>query len=221
MERNRKHVLSLLKFNSRYESLARRYYDLQRVKYGGSSSADVIFIGVHVRLTDKADWLTHVSAGGRMPLPEEILYLMGQAKNTVLTHYSQDINSKVVFLVASDNPKWCQKYLVEPKWNIEFTSDYFDQLLPEMSEVFFDFTVLAKSNHSVNNVPGTFSYWTNFLCGGQIFQAFDYPMQNKRLELAVQIARANSPRYHNVKFPEDIIVPANYKEITKEGETIL
>ena len=195
VEEHRKTALSLLRINGRYSDEALQYYNRQRQKYTGSPSGAAIFIGVHVRLTDKADWLKHVSAGGRMPLPEEILYSMGQAKNTVLRYYSVDPRATVVFLVASDNPRWCKKYLVEPSWNIEFTADYFNYLKPGISEIFFDFTILAKSNHSVNNVPGTFSYWTNFLSGGQIFQAFDYPMQNKRLELAVQIARANSPRY--------------------------
>ena len=144
VEAHRKTALSLLRINQKYSNEALQFYNLQRQKYAGSPSGAAIFIGVHVRLTDKADWLHHVSAGGRMPLPAEILYLMGQAKNTVLKYYSEDPRAIVVFLVASDNPRWCKKYLVEPTWNIEFTADYFNQLTPGTSEIFFDFTILGS-----------------------------------------------------------------------------
>ena len=128
-----------------------------------------------------------------MPLPEEILYFMGQARY-VLSKYYLKGDPEIVYVVASDNPRWCKKYLVEPSWNIAFTADYYNYLNSSVSETFFDFTVLAKGNHSVNNVPGTFSFWSNFLSGGQVFEAFDYPKQTKRLELAVQIDRSVTTR---------------------------
>ena len=120
-----------------------------------------------------------------------------------------------MFVVASDNPEWCRKYLSRPEWSMEFTTDYYDRI-GNLSQVFFDFTVLARSNHSVNNVIGTFSFWASFLAGGDVFQALDYPWQTRRLQMAIQIARANRTRYRNVKFPE-LHLPQNYFEILKQG----
>ena len=96
IEQHRKEVLSFLRFNSKYEKIGRDYYEHLREKYGQTG---VIFIGVQVRLTDKAEWLKHVSQGGRMPVPEEILYLMGKAKVILSQYYYKVLSSAVKLLL--------------------------------------------------------------------------------------------------------------------------
>ena len=86
---------------------------------------------------------------------------------------------------------------MEPEWNIEFTIEYYNARSESLNvtDAMFDFVVLSKADHCVNNVPGTFSYWSNFLSPGRTFQALDYPQQTQRLELSVQISRTPTTRY--------------------------
>ena len=89
IEENRQNVLGLLRFKPKYQNISEAYFNHLRKKY---NSDNIVFIGVHVRLTDKEAWLKHVSDGGRMPVPEEILYFMGQAKNVLKQYYYSKVH---------------------------------------------------------------------------------------------------------------------------------
>ena len=129
-------------------------------------------------------------------------------------------DTAVIFIVASDNPLWCQSYLLDAALNIEFAKSFHREIEGLLSEFLFDFALLSRSNHSVHSVIGTFSFWSSFLAGGAVFQPLDYPRQRKRLEMAVQIERAANPRYKHVVLPSwSSDGDARSKRILKEAES--
>lgn len=142
-------VNKLLPIKSKFEDAVRDYYDVLKFKY----SEKAVFIGVHIRLTDKLKFIQGLSGGGRPPMPKEIVYIMKYAKRDIQDK-TRIGDENVVMVIGSDNVDWCRKYIKSGELNIEFTQDYFKHLPVGVSEQYFDFVALSRANHSVNNDGG-------------------------------------------------------------------
>ena len=164
IDEHRAEVVEMLHIHPRYEDLVRTYFDQLREDFSGGGEAGVVFVGVNVRITD---------AGECLYLADDVIFLMQQAKKMLLDGYVSDksgwystytgkmlcqnvvlpIAVKMVFVVASDHPDWAKSNVQHEGWNIAYTSDYHTVIGGESKE-FFDFSVLSRTNHSVNNSPG-------------------------------------------------------------------
>ncbi len=105
---------------------------------------NIITIGVHVRLTD-------VCANRNCTLPKISFW-----KKSMDYFTSKFSNSICVFLVCSDNIKWCET-------NINFKGKYI--FFIKGQTMVEDFATLVSTNHTIVG-RGTFSWWVSFLNGG-------------------------------------------------------
>ncbi|XP_023333790.1 galactoside 2-alpha-L-fucosyltransferase 2 [Eurytemora carolleeae] len=67
-----------------------------------------------------------------------------------------------VFLVASDDMKWCEEYLSQP--GVHMVGG---------NSAALDFAILAKCNHSIVDY-GSYSLWSAFLAGGNVITSADH-----------------------------------------------
>jgi len=114
-----------------------------------SGLKDPIFIGVHVRRTD---WYAAVSPrfGAKM-LEEKKYYLAG------VSYYKKKlVTSDVLFLVFSDDMKWCRENLQHP--SVVFAGGS----TPEE-----DLALLSSLNHTLIGY-GSYGLWGGFLAGGEV-----------------------------------------------------
>ena len=108
----------------------------------------------------------------------------------------------IVFVVASDNPDWARENIKLIDRQIVFTQDFMEQTKPKIDPIDFEFAVLSHCNHSVIDY-GTFSFWTAYLAGGQVFLPKFYKGSQQVIDIVPQIEQAGlvgeGKRYHFVE----------------------
>ena len=125
-----------------------------------------IFIGVHVRKTDHADFV-------KRQLNLEPIY--DEYYNDGMDYF-RDNYDNCVFIVASDDIEWCKKHIDTSKEDVVFSESnptfYRDKdgnLSDEDdSKAAYDLVLLSSCNHTVVS-RGTFSFWVAMLAGGEYF----------------------------------------------------
>ena len=119
-----------------------------------------ILVGVHVR---RGDYFTEAHAsGGRLHTAK----FFTSAMEKMVKHLGVN-NSDIVFIVASDSPKWTTAHIASKHFNIIHTGAYFNSHPLRVPWVNFDFAVLSSCDHSIYDY-GTFGFWTSYLAGGQV-----------------------------------------------------
>lgn len=108
-----------------------------------------VFVGVHIRRTDYIGYLRRKHA---VPPASVDFYTAGM-------RYFEEKYEKVVFVVVSDDPLWCQKNFGK-RGNVYVTS----KLHPNSPAL--DLAILASCNHSLFDY-GTFGEWGAILAGGE------------------------------------------------------
>ncbi|XP_023235996.1 galactoside 2-alpha-L-fucosyltransferase 2-like [Centruroides sculpturatus] len=116
-----------------------------------------LFVGVHVRRTDYCKWLKKYS--GRKV---NLLYFNEAFK------YFRNKYSNVIFIVVSDDRRWCRKYLT--KWSDVVVA-------PTPPEAAYDLALLSQCNHTIITY-GTFGFWGAYLAGGDTVYFAEYLMPN-------------------------------------------
>jgi len=102
---------------------------------------DLIFVSVHVRRSDFKEWMNTNARGGFVA--SQRFYL------TAMEYYRSKYNSvtkTVVFVMASDDDKWCQKMFSNFS-DVFFTSSSTTNLSKQQPT--FDLAVLSSCNHSI------------------------------------------------------------------------
>ncbi|XP_044739753.1 galactoside 2-alpha-L-fucosyltransferase SEC1-like [Chrysoperla carnea] len=115
-----------------------------------SINYEITYIGIHVRRTDYISLLKRYGVKGFVK-PEYFLQAM---------KYFENKFPNVIFIVISDDPKWCKKNIgnhqnvyIASKINLYNTTEQ-------------DFAVMAACNHSIIDY-GTFGAWGAILAGGE------------------------------------------------------
>jgi hypothetical protein len=103
----------------------------------------------------------------------------------------------LIFIVATDNPAWSKRKIIHPNWKIHFTSDF--PTPAGIDPIMFDFTVLSHCHHAVVDY-GTFSFWTGYLTGGNVWLPKYYKNTNKMIDIVPEIMDSglHQSRYHFV-----------------------
>lgn len=107
------------------------------------------FVGVHIRRTDYKNFLI-VKHGIK---PADITFY-----NSAM-NYFEDKYQKVVFVVVSDDPKWCFENFSKRK-NVYVTGSF------RPNSPALDLAILSSCNHSIFDY-GTYGEWGAILAGGE------------------------------------------------------
>ncbi len=127
-------------------------------------TVSVVYIGIQMRRGDLASKNSY-KMGYRIPKPTYIRKTMEYYK-----HKYHD--SITVFIVSSDDIKWCKK-------NINFPDTHF---VHDSYEI--DMATLAACNHSIITT-GTFSWWSGYLAGGEVIYYKDQFAKDSIMGVAV------------------------------------
>lgn len=128
-------------------------------------------VGVHVRRTDYIDWIEKNMKGKR--IEKEFFF-------TAFDYFRKKY-SKPIFLITSDDKKWCKENLLLQNQNDviitelpKITSNLnFSESRGVSFDSVLDFTLLTRCNHSIYDV-GSFGFWTSALAGGEVLLADKY-----------------------------------------------
>jgi len=114
---------------------------LINIMKNSSISKNFIFVSVHVRRNDFKDWMATYAFGGFVA--SQKFYL------SAMEHYRNKYNSKtstVIFVMASDDVKWCRKMFGNLA-DVILTSSY--QTKFSNQQPTFDLAVLSSCHHSI------------------------------------------------------------------------
>lgn len=146
------------------------------------SNMSIILVGIHVRRTD-------LIAKSHRPAAR-YTNIDGKFYNSAMAMFRFKYNmvdQRIVFLAASDDPKWLRANLRPEDGDLYFTADLFDGTMPGQGE---DLAVLALCSHSIIGA-GTYGQWGALLAGGETV----YPTGYGTLETAEEstLRRAKLP----------------------------
>ncbi|UYV62028.1 K02A2.6-like [Cordylochernes scorpioides] len=111
--------------------------------YGQSTT----FVSIHVRRTDYNEWLKRPIRRGR---------LVDMKYFNLAMKYFEDKYEKVVFVVVSDDRKWCKE---------NFGNKSNAVLAPPASEPAVDMALISRCHHHIMSY-GSFGFWGAYLGGG-------------------------------------------------------
>ena len=121
------------------------------------------YVGVHIRRGDYKHISTFRTGG---TLYNGAYFLRTMEK--MAKHLGMDPRD-LVFVVATDDPKWAWSSLRSKRLNIAFSASHYKRV-KGMADYAFDFAVLVSCNHSIYDY-GTFGFWSGYLAGGQVLLA--------------------------------------------------
>ncbi|UYV62026.1 FUT1 [Cordylochernes scorpioides] len=122
-----------------------------RLVHGNTST----LVSIHVRKTDYDGWLKSPARRGRQVDMEYFNLAM---------KYFEDRYEKVVFVVVSDDRKWCKK---------NFANKSNAVLAPPVSEPAADLALISRCHHHINSY-GSFGFWGAYLGGGTTVYFADF-----------------------------------------------
>ena len=112
-----------------------------------------IYVGVHVRKTDRIEFEKILGLEELRPS----YYL--QAMDLFRNYFG---SKNCIFLVISDDAKWCQSNLIKKQKDVFIASQ---NNLTEIESVGHDLAIMSQCNHTIMS-RGTFSFWSSYLAGG-------------------------------------------------------
>ncbi|XP_063588178.1 galactoside alpha-(1,2)-fucosyltransferase 2-like isoform X2 [Penaeus indicus] len=110
-----------------------------------TKSPEITFVGVHIRRTDYIKYIKKYNT----TIPSQAYYVRAMK-------YYREKYSHPVFIMASDDPKYCKKAFKT-----------FKDVVVIQGNRELDMATLAACNHSIISV-GSFSFWTGYLSGGEV-----------------------------------------------------
>ena len=138
-----------------------------------TSGRNVTLIGVHVRRSDMTSRQHNNVGYTAAPLT---YYL------NAMTHYRNQF-SNCVFLVASDDVRWCRKHVTGD--DVITIQDYRAQLTPppppNITPEARDMSILRLVDHSIIST-GSFSWWIGWFTPGQVVYYKNYPANGSALQ---------------------------------------
>ncbi|KAF2893836.1 hypothetical protein ILUMI_12339 [Ignelater luminosus] len=129
------------------EHLVKKSQDILRTVV--KDNTDKVFVGVHVRRTDYSRYLPRKY---KLKLANVSFYYSAMK-------YYEDKYKNVVFILTSDDNKWCIKQFSD-KSNVFVVGEHF------RNSPYLDLAVLAACNHSIFDY-GTYGGWSAILAGGE------------------------------------------------------
>ncbi|XP_062611938.1 galactoside alpha-(1,2)-fucosyltransferase 2-like isoform X2 [Saccostrea cucullata] len=125
-------------------------------------SPDIVFVAVHVRRGDMKNNKNFVNYGYTTA---GVDYL-----ERAMNKFRKDFNNKVLFVVGSDDLKWCRE-------NLKKEDTVF---IPPGNSPEMDVAILSNCNHAVMTV-GSYGWWTAWLIKGRTIYYKGYPTPNSSL----------------------------------------
>lgn len=185
----------LQEFRFRDYVIERTHQTLHRLRNGSMS---VTFIGVHVRRTD---YVRLMAGRWRGVMADSSFF------KEAFAHFDAKYPD-AMFLVVSDDMKWCKKNIQSPKDNVRFVGE------SNSKNAIYDLALLAHCNHSIITM-GSFGFWGAYLAGGDTIYYTNYTLPNSK--------------FYNLKYdkwylPEWIPIAANLSNFVeppkrKSGKT--
>ncbi|UYV62035.1 FUT1 [Cordylochernes scorpioides] len=136
-------IRSEFSFNDEIINRVENYLAELRLVYGNAST----LVSIHVRRTDYKGWLNTSTRKGRQV---DMEYFNRAMK------YFEERYEKVVFVVMSDDRKWCKK---------NFANKSNAVLAPPVSEPAVDMALISRCHHHIMSY-GSFGFWGAYLGGG-------------------------------------------------------
>ncbi|KAJ1131527.1 hypothetical protein NDU88_009863 [Pleurodeles waltl] len=148
------------------------------------SQKNVTYVGVHVR---RGDYVVVMQRDRKGVVADKGYMDKAMA-------YFRSKYQKTIFVVASNDMKWCKVNIDASKGDVYFSGDG-NEAQPKR-----DFAILAHCNHTIMTI-GTFGYWTAYLAGGETVYLTNFTLPDSPyLELF---------RYEASFLPEWIGIPAD------------
>ena len=152
-----------------YKNKANIYLKQQFETYKGNRTRDAdkqvwdtnsnfFFIGVHVRMKG-------ISSRYRGMVQTPVSFF-----NKAMSYFRKKFKNRVLFIVASDDLKWCHKNIKGS--DVIFTGDSGEKSLEE------DFSIIATCNHTIMS-SGTFGWWMAFVSNGEVVAFRDWEGTSK------------------------------------------
>ena len=124
--------------------------------------ANITFVGVHVRRGDYVRVMRNIWKG----VVADAQYLI-EAMKVMRGSYPDS-----VFVVASDDVKWCRENINITRGDVYFVADGVSHSSPQQ-----DLGVRAPCNHTIMTI-GTFGFWPGYLAGGDVIYLDKYVLPN-------------------------------------------
>ncbi|XP_069493923.1 galactoside alpha-(1,2)-fucosyltransferase 2-like isoform X2 [Ambystoma mexicanum] len=128
------------------------------------SRKNATYIGVHVRRGDYVHVMPNTWKG----------VIADQSFLDKSMTYFRDKYKEPVFVVASNEMKWCKQNIDNSKGDVYFSGDGKEHNPGK------DFALLAHCNHTIMTI-GTFGYWAGYLAGGMTIYLTNFTLPNSPL----------------------------------------
>lgn len=136
-------------FTFRRKLRDKSYQVLKTAALRSPTNDSIVYVGVHVRRTD---YLVYLPRKYKTVIAEPKYFYMAM-------DYYERKYACVIFIVVSDDPVWCLKYLGR-KRNVYVASKH------SLSTPGQDLAIMAACNHTIIDY-GTFGLWGAILAGGE------------------------------------------------------
>lgn len=155
----------------------------EKLRSYGKHRTSSTFVGIHVR---RGDYVTLMNGVYRGVVAHSGFFV------EAMEHFTSKY-SDVVFVVVSDDIKWCQKNINSSRGNVFF----------EANEPYEDMALMAQCNHSIITI-GTFGYWGAYLAGGETVYLSNYTLPDSPFLKVMH--------YDAFYLPEWIPIPADLSQ---------
>ncbi|GAB6032157.1 fucosyltransferase 1 (galactoside 2-alpha-L-fucosyltransferase, H blood group) [Chamberlinius hualienensis] len=124
----------------------------QKVLHGIRESREKItFVGVHVR---RGDYVNLMKTRYRGVMADKGFFVQA-------TKYFRDRYADAVFVVVSNDMRWCEDNISNDKGDVYFIGNNNED------EPMRDFAILTNCNHTIFTI-GTFGHWAAYIAGGEV-----------------------------------------------------
>uniref|UniRef100_A0A914VX25 L-Fucosyltransferase n=2 Tax=Plectus sambesii TaxID=2011161 RepID=A0A914VX25_9BILA len=130
---------------------------------GKFDSSNVTYVGMHVRRGIDVTWnLRNIEHGHKVATKRYLTRAMD---------YYREKYRNVVFLLCSDDLKWCRENIEQEMADVMTIDSGFREI---------DLAVMAMCNHTIMTI-GTFSWWAAYLAGGEVIYYKEWPRKGSKL----------------------------------------
>ena len=185
--RNVTHIIrEHFQYDTNVMSIAKKYLQSLNDQYKQhiNATSDVTTIGIHVR---RGDFLSQraINRGKSVGTVDYFHAAMG---------YFRKQHTNCVFLVASNDVKWCREHLAahDVIMIADSTVNVTSSHAHHVSDVQRDMSVLRLVEHNIIST-GSFSWWIGWFTPGQVVYYKDYPVNGSSQSIA--LARHSSYFY--------------------------
>ena len=203
--RYRKDLLSEFRFSEHASANVEAFHNhLQSIYCQNSENCNqFLLVGIHVRRTDYQKWM---SDRANQSLVNENYFLSAMRHMVGMIGKLKE-HDKLMFVVASDDSKWCKAKFSQFEFNhtITYTIDYYPQVKKNyldannlsscnkkdckdaigMEYVHFDLAVMSSMRYSIFDY-GTFGFWGAYLSQSEITIAADLRVTDEQSKFLIK-----------------------------------